>query len=305
MRLNEINRLIQNILLYIGIQIKKVDNFAVKPNKIVQIIIGKYELEINSRNPISIHYKKFPNYGIEIGRISKIIANKYPSMSIIDIGANIGDTAAIIRNQVDNEIICIEGDEYCFNFLEKNIKQLKKTLAFRQFLGEKNEEMNVKIEKSKWNTTIIPQAGISKETLDIKTLDSFLKKNLGDVKSKFIKIDTEGFDVKIIRGGVDFIMNNKPVIFFEYNRKNMNKINEKGIDTIHILRDLGYNNILFYEDGGNFIISSNLNNDQVLNQMHNWINNSSSVDYFDIAIFHSEDNDISMQLIEIEMQKNN
>ncbi len=85
----------------------------------------------------------------------------------------------------------------------------------------------------------------------------------------------------------------------------MNKINEKGIDTIHILRDLGYNNTLFYEDGGNFIISSNLNNDQVLNQMHNWINNSSSVDYFDIAIFHSEDNDISMQLIEIEMQKNN
>ncbi len=41
---------------------------------------------------------------------------------MIDIGANIGDSVAVIRNLVQCPILCIEGDSQFVNIPEKNIQ---------------------------------------------------------------------------------------------------------------------------------------------------------------------------------------
>lgn len=38
----------------------------------------------------------------------------------------------------------------------------------------------------------------------------------GYIASKFLKTDTDGFDGKLLRGGIDFLGQSSPVIFFEY-----------------------------------------------------------------------------------------
>lgn len=46
----------------------------------------------------------------ELGRVAARIWRKYPQMVAVDVGANIGDTASIIRSGCPAPIICFEGD---------------------------------------------------------------------------------------------------------------------------------------------------------------------------------------------------
>ena len=56
----------------------------------------------------------------------------------------------------------------------------------------------------------------SKEKIRLKTIDKFVKKNKIK-KIDFIKIDTEGSEYFILKGGLKTIEKFKPIIQFEYN----------------------------------------------------------------------------------------
>ena len=293
---------IQFFLQYLGIEIRKVDNYSIKPNRLTFIQIGKYALKVNTRNPISIHYTKHPLYSGELARLAKAMFTKYPFMRVVDIGANIGDTVAIVKNVIDVPIICIEGDSYCYDFLQQNIQQFSNTKAFKQFLGDKDETIKATLEKSKWNTTIIPESDENGETISLLTLDSLSNQFFSENDYKLLKIDTEGFDVKILRGANDFIEKNHPAIYFEYNKHNMNEIREKGIDMLFALRDKGYNRILYYEDSSRFILSEQLTNTRIIEQLDNWISGSAGVYYFDLILFHESEQDIADKFIKDETE---
>ncbi|HTJ12604.1 MAG TPA: FkbM family methyltransferase [Dinghuibacter sp.] len=286
---------LQILLQRLGYELRKVDNFHLKPNREVQIQLGRYALAINTRNPISIHYTKYPDYGSELGRLAKAVGQKYPGFSVIDIGANIGDTAAIVKNAVETPIVCIEGDAYCYGFLSRNVQQFKDVQAFQQFLGENDEQIPARLEKSSWNTTIIPGSGDL--TIELLRLDTFMSRNGIAGNFKLIKVDTEGFDVKIIRGASGLIERQHPVIYFEYNRHNMDAIGEKGIDTLYWLRDRGYEDVLVYEDSGRFMLSLRLSEPLQVEQMHRWIGGSPGVSYVDLVVFHRDDQDIALQVV--------
>src|SRR5215468_3310141 len=42
--------------------------------------------------------KRLPCYSANLGRIAAQVKGKYPDLTVIDIGANIGDSAAIVRS---------------------------------------------------------------------------------------------------------------------------------------------------------------------------------------------------------------
>jgi FkbM family methyltransferase len=54
--------------------------------------------------------------------------------------------------------------------------------------------------------------GTSQMPVPLRTLDSFDIKNIG-----FIKLDCDGYEEKILKGGTETIDKNDPVIFVEYN----------------------------------------------------------------------------------------
>jgi hypothetical protein len=61
--------------------------------------------------------RDYPDYSENIGRISGAVEKKYPNRGVIDIGANVVDTAAIVRSHSSLPILCIEGSAYYFEFL--------------------------------------------------------------------------------------------------------------------------------------------------------------------------------------------
>src|SRR2546428_597296 len=61
--------------------------------------------------------RQYPQYSSNVARIAKAIAQKYPDLTIIDIGSNVGDTVAFIRSATMAPILCIEADPRFFELL--------------------------------------------------------------------------------------------------------------------------------------------------------------------------------------------
>ena len=60
---------------------------------------------------IEPHGHWFPHYRENLGRLAAAVERKYPGRGFIDVGANAGDNAAIVRAHSSLPILCIEGSE--------------------------------------------------------------------------------------------------------------------------------------------------------------------------------------------------
>jgi hypothetical protein len=135
------------------------------------------------------------------------------------------------------------------------------------------------------------------------TLDKLVRDNVRLFsKSKVLKIDTDGYDLKIIRGSMDLIKQNKPIIFFEYDRTYLDAVSDKGLPTLSNLKELGYYGTVFYDNYGRFLLSTKLEDSNLLNQLDAYIEKrSGAFPYYDICLFHKDDTDIFDSLVEVEI----
>src|SRR5713101_8197427 len=159
--------------------------------------------------------KRYPQYATNIGRIAKFVRKKYPDLTFVDIGANIGDTAAILRSEAYFPILCIDGNEEFFRYLEINSAQWPDVYSVKAFIGDHPVPWRGKLEARSGTCHLVPDASSPREVIFSK-LSDILNENPIFRSSKMIKIDTDGLDCKILKGELEFLERAIPVIFFEY-----------------------------------------------------------------------------------------
>jgi FkbM family methyltransferase len=246
---------------------------------------GNYNLEIYLSHDFPFNLKEKPQYSQNLGVIAEIISQKYPNFQVIDVGANVGDSAAIIKNKVDVPILCIEGNPRFLGLLEKNTASMRDIQIEKCFVGE--EELNVTPINS-LGTSYLEK---SENGIPVKTISSIIEKNERFSNVKLLKIDTDGFDNKIIRGAEQFLRKTKSSVFFEYDPHYLSLQGEKGIDIFDFLVSLGYEKFVIYDNLGDHLITLTKNNKNEFVELHNFFNRGSSR-YMDIWAIHSEDFDL-------------
>lgn len=265
------------------------------------VTVGKFSILMRSTSLLPEVFADNPNFATEMGRLAAATLQKYPNFSFIDVGANFGDTVAMVKSFANIPILCIEGDDQCSTLLEQNTRQFSDVSIHKLFLGEKTELLQAAVEKQGWNMTIIPSRNGGSTMLQLTSLDDFLASSKDSRNYKILKIDTEGFDCRIIRGGLHYLRVTKPVIVFEYNRDNMTRIGEIGIDTLSILREIGYERILFYDPLGRLVASTTLSNVALINDLHQYANGKDgSIYYYNLCLFHGDDEDLASRFEEAE-----
>jgi hypothetical protein len=83
--------------------------------------------------------------------------------------------------------------------------------------------------------------------IEMRTLDSFDFQDVG-----LIKIDCEGYEEFVLRGGEETVVSNKPVIVVEQKRDHATKFGLKPQGAVEFLTTLGYR--LDSEIGGDFFM---------------------------------------------------
>lgn len=269
-------------------------------NALVRYSLNGHSIVLPLRHDLPIIKNTFEYYDSAIGRIPKLLIQKYSDFQAIDVGANIGDTAIVIKSEVDIPVLCIEGDEYYFKLLIDNTKSFKNIYCEKCFVG-KSTESNMQSVSYRGSARLIKSSDQSKQ-FEFKSLSQIIKSYPGFDKIKFIKIDTDGFDCKIIRSNFDFIEGHKPVIYFEYDPYFLNLNDDDGLSVFNSLKIAGYNKLMIYDNTGRFILSTNVNEIKLLEELHLYYSGRSGGMYIDICSFHQCDNDIAEEIIKSELK---
>ena len=89
-------------------------------------MIGDRNLLMPLSHELPIHRACYPDYSLNLGRVAAALEEFRAGAPIVDIGANIGDSVAIVRDAVpDAAILCIEGDVEFLPYLQHNVRDLR------------------------------------------------------------------------------------------------------------------------------------------------------------------------------------
>lgn len=177
------------------------------------------------------NYENYENvYCLEVDIINKIKLNEEGffdfSKNLIDVGAAIGEYCSCLDF---NTNYIFEPDKELMWTCQANLvnkDKVKNSFTYQVALSDKEgkETIFTNGREEFWET-------------ETKTLDSYNFKNVG-----FIKIDVEGFEEKVIRGGlITIISNNYPPILFEcWNIGWAGMTQEKRDSLFNLLKTLGY-----------------------------------------------------------------
>lgn len=266
-----------------------------------QVMVGRYSIVMPGNNIQLGNYKIYPDLNGQLGRLAAAIHKKYPGMWVIDVGANVGDTIAVLKSAVEVPVIGIEGDDNSFKYLEKNTAQFRDVSLIKTFLGERTQDTKVNMEKTGWNNTIIPDES-GTEQISFRSLDDVISTGgFNNAEIRLLKVDVEGFDTIVLRGATAIIQKHRPVLFFEYNRQNMIAIKEDGLSTVLSFSNYGYKKIAFFDHKGTLVLATDMQNEEVIRYLHAYISSSRNLmGYYDICIFHEADTAVAEDFLQQE-----
>lgn len=89
----------------------------------VKMTWGGFTLEVPKYHRLRRLRQSQPYRDLCVGITAKFVTEKYANATIVDICANIGDTAAIIAQYTSAKIVLVEANDYYAGILTKNVRQ--------------------------------------------------------------------------------------------------------------------------------------------------------------------------------------
>lgn len=289
---NPINRL----LSHLNLRVTRIRPLRARSDdEVLAQQVGNFRISMNSGMQLSHIYRSIPGYNGEIGRVAACVAKKYPAARAVDIGANVGDTVAIIRSSTDMPVLAIEGDAACFDFLVQNTARFPDVIAKRAFLDAEPRMARLAIEKEGWNATLVrPARGVVSYDIQFTTLDDIVDGDANRLSYKLVKVDTEGFDCRILRGARRLIADAHPVLIFEYNPSAVPPVDGSCLSIFQFLREMGYWDLLIWDAYGRFVTATNLASEGLLTDFDSYVaQGRAKVEYFDFCAVSRDDIDVA------------
>lgn len=196
------------------------------------------------------YQKNSPTYDMVFDPIYRAVGSRMPDRYFVDVGANIGDTAVVMRHNATNSILCIEGHEPFLNCLRQNTKDLANVSIAPTFVavdGVTTVPLHFVSQRGTGAFTVA-SAGEETAALPSKPLSSLLEEAGALQKGIAVfKTDTDGMDALILRDflGIDIA---SAALFFEFDVRQT--IPKQGAEdawrsVFDTLRSRGYSLVIF------------------------------------------------------------
>ena len=255
----------------------------------VNFFIGECRLRLPLSHELPFYKKLFPEYTLNLGRVSFYTARKYSDLRMIDIGANVGDSVAVVRMFTETPILCIEGEPRFFQLLVENTESLPEIELEHTFLGAEGDHVRaIHVDRGNAQVLVGTEPGVAR----ISTLSEALVYHPGFAKAKLLKLDAEGFDCKILATERDLLKCTKPVLFFEYYPSCCQLAGHDPFSTFPLLCEMGYSTLLIYRNTGRFFLTLTMDQACSLQDLHSFLVESHG--FCDVVAFHQEDEDIAV-----------
>jgi len=263
--------------------------YMYRKQRVTRIKCGAYEIQSPANHQLIALLKSQPYRHLCVGVVAKYVSEKYPGGSIVDIGANIGDTAAIIATHSRNKLILIEASDYYFDFLVRNVSQLSNEVVVKKSMISNGRNL-VGFLSHQGGTAYFDEGARGKTQVKTERLS-----DVADENTCFVKTDTDGYDFEILIDSLEWLGKKHPAIILE------NQIsNGKDLDTANELyarlRQIGYEYFIVWDDPGCHLVSTT--SLDVLKDLNRYLlkvsqrDGRKSIYNYDVLCLHRNDEDI-------------
>jgi FkbM family methyltransferase len=247
--------------------------------------------------------RQLRNHSENLGRLAAVVERKYPDRGLIDIGANVGDTAVIVRAHSRLPILSIEGSEAYYEILKNNFRRFDSDMELECALFESAGADAPGVLSTPTGPATFPPNRDSGTPSRFDGLDSILARHPRFHTSKVLKIDTDGMDGRILEGALEWIGSARPVLFWAHDIRR-DAAGGPGSSIFDRLLGIGYQTALVFDNAGKFIEEVPLNARQQLADLCEYLPGSAQLCRgCEICAFHQEDLDLCARFRESEVEK--
>lgn len=171
-----------------------------------------------SLNKMGVELKRYPDESSDLSRRLKIV-NSYKIDLLLDVGANSGHYAQQMRsNGFDKKIISFEPLKSVFKQLELNSSKDPNWQVENYAVGNEDVTSYINVAANTFSSSLLnmlpthlesaPESEfVSKEEIEIKKLDSIIHNFSSPESRVMLKIDTQGYEKKVLEGASDSLNN--------------------------------------------------------------------------------------------------
>ena len=268
---------------------------------VVSYRIGDIELALPLSHDLPAIRGQYPDYSNNLVRLVSTLAQAMPveDIAVVDIGANIGDTVALVRQAGRCPVLCLEADPGYFELLTRNTAALPDVERELVLVGTGEVTGHV-LQRAKGSAGLVATGSASGQRTD--RLRDILARHPRFARPRLVKIDTDGFDGLILEAELDWLAETTPVLFWEY-APFLWPAGHAGEQVFGKLRAAGYGTVLVYESTGHFRQTIALQDEVALEDMHAAALGWGRAHYLDIAAFPAKDEALARQLRALELQR--
>jgi FkbM family methyltransferase len=191
--------------------------------------------------------RRFKNYNApQVELVLATAAALGRPVHVVDVGAAVGDTALLLLDrcrEVIDRLDCIEGDRDFFDVLVHNLPD-PQVRVHNDVLADVPRDVRSLV-RSQHSGTASAEGGYH---VQATTLDALLAGARPDV----IKIDTDGYDGRILAGSRNTLHSARPSVLFEWHPLMCRRLGTDEMQAFTELESQGYDRFLFFTKFGQF-----------------------------------------------------
>jgi FkbM family methyltransferase len=253
---------------------------------VVKVRVGNRVLLMPWSHQLPKILKSCPGYETEIGRLATYLDRADGKLLMIDVGANVGDTIATLPPLHRAHFLCVEGSQLYFDLLQRSYESdVNVTLLFALLTDSTSSTGKAGVHEAGGTAHVAKENG-SLTAAPWMTVDEVVERYPAFEKANFLKIDTDGYDLRVLRGATALLQRSKPCLHLEFSPRHWREYGlcEAG-DGLEFLSEMGYKDVLIYDNQGYLIGRDDTGNSKFLTVLaeyamrHPWF-------YMNLVLFH-------------------
>lgn len=180
-----------------------------------------------------------------------IRAQRERPLTIVDVGANIGDTVLNI-GITDAKYICIEGNPDFADLLRENLKDFDYELD-EVYITDTGAARGNVAHAADGTARASEEGGDG--PVEMTSVDGLFDRKYPDLEHLDIfKVDTDGYDFRVLRSAEKVLTRYSPAVFFEWDKTYLEENGEDPLSGFRLLKKLGYSSAILFDHVGELLL---------------------------------------------------
>jgi len=190
-----------------------------------------------------------PAYGQNLVDLARLLAQPEGPLTVLDVGANVGDSALQILHATDARVMCVEGDPAYLDYLRLNVGDDSRVTIVEGLLAVDVDETAGTAVRSGGTTRFVHGVGDGEAMPTVTTTElRMAHPDFDDLR--LVKSDTDGYDVSLVPAVAAAWKEARPVLFFEYDPELTRIAGHEPAQVWTDLESLGYRDVAVWDNGG-------------------------------------------------------